>query len=82
MAFHTLSPDGPSRRHGGLRFGPGSEGCHDFCGAGPAGSPVAGGRAPRDVAGPGAKATPAASPAGDALTKRKKKDPAVFLQNY
>lgn len=66
MTPYTLSPDGPSRRHGGFRVGPGSEGCHDFGGGGPAESPGAGGRAPRDVAvpaavrrppGPGAEAT-------------------------
>lgn len=68
---HTLSLDGPSRRHGGFRVGPGSEGCRDFGSAGPAGSPGAGGGAPRDAAvaaaarrlpGPGAEASPQPPP--------------------
>ncbi|XP_071664955.1 uncharacterized protein [Patagioenas fasciata] len=42
-------PGRSSRRHGGFRVGPGSEGCHDFGGAGPAGSPGEGGRARREV---------------------------------
>lgn len=45
-------PGRSSRRHGGFRVGPGSEGCHDFGGAGPAGSPGEGGRARREVAVP------------------------------
>lgn len=91
MVCHTLSPDGPSRRHGGFRLGPGSEECHDSGSAGPAASRGAGGGAPRDVAvpaaarrlpRPGAVGRPAASTAGDALTKCDKRDPVAFLQIY